>query len=273
MERQLKGQIQPFQQDIVFTLLDQLIEQLRDQHMLILQHCKQPANPSPLGLQSRLDDRGRLVVKGGKLSYQSYTFDYLTIMSNLTFLITHSPVLVRCLLRHKDGKTFKFLIRNLYFLMTMAVQEADAPKEYTCYFDHAELSKQRVDIVREFFKRVMLDNPHLTASERRAKLDARVLFQKEVVRNLQEHQASSYPLWPYLRTVFSVGAVWLLSVVLKEEEKEEQKPAEDKNVESLVLNMQKYRNIFRQNLVKALIHESQQHHKAELQVLALVQAI
>jgi len=70
--------------------------------------------------------------------------------------------------------------------------------------------------------------------------------------------------------VFSVGAVWLLSVVLKEEEKEEQKPAEDKNVESLVLNMQKYRNIFRQNLVKALINESQQHHKAELQVLALV---
>ena len=70
--------------------------------------------------------------------------------------------------------------------------------------------------------------------------------------------------------MFSVGTVWLLSVVLKEEEKEEQKPAEDKNVESLVLNMQKYRNIFRQNLVKALINESQQHHKAELQVLALV---
>jgi len=29
------------------------------------------------------------------------------------------------MLKHKDGKTFKFIIRNLYFLMTLVVDEAD----------------------------------------------------------------------------------------------------------------------------------------------------
>jgi hypothetical protein len=36
---------------------------------------------------------------------------------------THSPILIHSLLRHKEGKTFKFIIRNLYFLMTMVVDE------------------------------------------------------------------------------------------------------------------------------------------------------
>jgi hypothetical protein len=36
---------------------------------------------------------------------------------------THSPILIHSLLRHKEGKTFKFIIRNLYFLMTMVVDD------------------------------------------------------------------------------------------------------------------------------------------------------
>jgi len=52
-------------------------------------------------------------------------FDYVTLLSHLTYLITHTPILVRSMLKHKDGKTFKFIIRNLYFLMTLVVDEAD----------------------------------------------------------------------------------------------------------------------------------------------------
>ncbi len=33
----------------------------------------------------------------------------------------------------------------------------------------------------------MFDNPHLTANERRAKYEARLIFQKEVLRNLTDH--------------------------------------------------------------------------------------
>lgn len=40
------------------------------------------------------------------------------------------------------------------------------------------------DIVVEFFKRVMPDNPHLTLQEKKIKLEARQLFLKEVLKNL-----------------------------------------------------------------------------------------
>ena len=54
--------------------------------------------------------------------------------------------------------------------MTMVVDETDklAPsssKEYTVWFDHQTFygnNKKRIDIINEFFKRVMFDNPHLT---------------------------------------------------------------------------------------------------------------
>jgi hypothetical protein len=52
--------------------------------------------------------------------------------------------------------------------------------------------KKLIDIVNEFFKRVMFDNPHLTANERRAKLEARVIFQKEVLRNLTDHAGPNH---------------------------------------------------------------------------------
>jgi len=103
-------------------------------------------------------------------------------------MATHSPILIRALLKHKEGKTLKFIIRNLYFLLTMQVSTIpNMPGEYTVNFDGYLTQKKLIDIVNEFFKRVMLDNPHLTANERRAKFEARLIFQKEVLRNLTDH--------------------------------------------------------------------------------------
>lgn len=156
--------------------------------MLILQHSKQKLNPSPMGLQSRLDHHGHLVIKNSadqskassRLSYQMYLFDSIQLLSHFTFMSTHSPILIHSLLRHKEGKTFKFIIRNLYFLMTMVVDEtikdsnkdkkaanaaSQEEREYTVWFDHMAFfggNRKRIEIVNEFFKRVMFDNPHLT---------------------------------------------------------------------------------------------------------------
>lgn len=103
-------------------------------------------------------------------------------------------------------------------------------KELYLLFDHTSftLGKRRVDVVNEFFKRVMFDNPHLTINERRAKSEARVIFQKEVLKNLCDSLATNntaasnkYPQWPQLRILYNVGALWLLSIVLKEEEKDD----------------------------------------------------
>lgn len=164
--------------------------------MLVLSYAKQPLNPSPQGLQSRLDSKQHLILSNATnpspaqcLSYQNYLFDYTSILSHLTYLFTQSPLLVRSMLRHKDGKTFKYIVRNLYFLLTMNIDDQDieaAPigqkstePEYRVWFDLYSVQlmhRHKIEVVREFFKRSMLDNPHLTSFERRAKLDARILF-------------------------------------------------------------------------------------------------
>jgi len=103
-------------------------------------------------------------------------------------MATHSPILIRALLKHKEGKTLKFIIRNLYFLLTMQVSTLPSILgEYTVNFDGYLTQKKLIDIVNEFFKRIMFDNPHLTSNERRAKFEARLIFQKEVLRNLTDH--------------------------------------------------------------------------------------
>jgi hypothetical protein len=71
--------------------------------------------------------------------------------------------------------------------MTMVVEMDSKPSDPSIktaenklylLFDHTSftLGKRRVDVINEFFKRVMFDNPHLTINERRAKSEARVIF-------------------------------------------------------------------------------------------------
>lgn len=48
------------------------------------------------------------------------------------------------------------------------------------------MTTKKIETIVEFFKRVMLDNPHLTNQEKKLKLEARTIFIKEVVKNLQE---------------------------------------------------------------------------------------
>lgn len=52
-----------------------------------------------------------------------YIFDFMTLLMHLTFAFNHNPSLVGALLKHKDGKTLKFLIRNLYFLITVQAEK------------------------------------------------------------------------------------------------------------------------------------------------------
>lgn len=122
-------------------------------------------------------------------------------------------------------------------------------REYKVWFDHSQfiLNKKRLQTINEFFKRCMFDNPHLTLNERRAKQDARILFSKEVLKNLIDHAGpqteaiciSKFPLWPQLKTVFNLGALWIMSLVLREEDMEDlkQQMLTDKIIENLVQNM------------------------------------
>ena len=67
--------------------------------------------------------------------------------------------------------------------MKEEAMDTDEP-EVRLYFDQKKIDKRWTDIITEFFKRILLDNPHLTISERKTKVEARQIFIKEVMRNL-----------------------------------------------------------------------------------------
>ena len=62
--------------------------------------------------------------------------------------------------------------------------------------------------------------------------------------------------------VYNLGALWLVNIVLRDEEKENEVPAE-KKVEELVRNMERYRNVQRRRMVKAQMQECQGMVKGE----------
>ena len=52
-----------------------------------------------------------------------------------------------------------------------------------------------------------------------------------------------------------------MSIILKDEEKDDKK--QDKKIENLVMNMQKFRNIYRYGMIKGIIYECQQMLKGD----------
>ena len=60
-----------------------------------------------------------VVSPADKFKQNRYLFDYVDILGHLSFIITHTPILLQALMKHKDGKTYKFLIRNIYFLLSL----------------------------------------------------------------------------------------------------------------------------------------------------------
>lgn len=133
-----------------------------------------------MGIKMGLNEKGQLLFKdlNNKFQYQSYLFDSVSILSHLTYVFTHTPILVKSLLKHKEGKTLKFIIRNLFFVLSLTVDNkklktSDPTSEFdfTLWFDNrpTNFTKRKIEFITEFFKRVMFDNPHLTLNEKRVK--------------------------------------------------------------------------------------------------------
>jgi CO/xanthine dehydrogenase FAD-binding subunit len=45
-----------------------------------------------------------------------YLLDYNRIIHHLAFVVANNKNIIGAILKHKEGKTFKFIIRNIFFL-------------------------------------------------------------------------------------------------------------------------------------------------------------
>lgn len=98
--------------------------------MLILKVSKSKSSPAHgLTMEVQPNHKVRVTVPDN-LQSKKYLFNFVSILSHITFLLTHTPILVSTLIKHKDGKTFKFLIRNIYFLLFLEGKQLDKDNEY-----------------------------------------------------------------------------------------------------------------------------------------------
>ena len=52
---------------------------------------------------------------------KQYYLDYTAIMSGLTEILEKQPSACETVLRHNDGKTLKFILRNIFYLMSVQI--------------------------------------------------------------------------------------------------------------------------------------------------------
>lgn len=101
-----------YQAEVVQQLLDILVNQIKGCKMGILKGLKtNKLDSEDLKLELK---GGQLVInQEGPLQMSKYLFDETAILEVLSNEFVHNEALMGAVLKHKDTKTFKYIIRNI----------------------------------------------------------------------------------------------------------------------------------------------------------------
>ena len=114
------------------------------------------------------------------IEMSEYLLDSNQILQAISNEIFKNPLLVGCVLTHKEQKTFKYIIRNIISLKYLKI----IGKEKQIVFEE---DQDELDLSINIFLRRMLLNTHLMAQSRKVyRQEARKVFVKEIVKNLTE---------------------------------------------------------------------------------------
>jgi hypothetical protein len=114
------------------------------------------------------------------IEMSEYLLDSNQILLAISNEIAKNPLLVGSVLKHKEQKTFKYIIRNVISLKYLKI--IGKQKQIVFEEDHDEL-----DLPVNIFLRRMLLNTHLLTRSRKVyRQEARKVFVKEIVKNLTE---------------------------------------------------------------------------------------
>jgi hypothetical protein len=138
--------------------------------------------------QLETDSECKIQIKDNKLflseakafEMSKYLFDSQAILHVISNEVARNPLYVGSVLKHREQKTFKYIIRNILALKYLKI----AGKEKQIVFE--EEGDQLDTQIELFFERMLLD-PHTTAKPKKIyRQEARRVFVKEVTKNLVE---------------------------------------------------------------------------------------
>ena len=135
-----------------------------------------------------------------------YLFGSTTILEVISNELVLNPVFVGSVLKHKELKTFKYIIRNVLTLQHLTLTGKDKRIVYR------ETGDQLDTGLHAFFKRMLLDT-HTTAKYKRLfRYEARKVFVREVTKNLTQAETYSHAGKIYnLKLLQNYGALLLIS--------------------------------------------------------------
>jgi len=180
-------------------------------------------------------------------------------LDTLTTMIAESPSLIGAVLKHKEGKTFRFLIRNIFFLFHLRSERA-LDDTYEVLFVRSRsntLCQKQIQIITEFFRKMLLEKQFTQEGDKKHIAEARSIFIKESLKNLTDSNKKKYPSWPELAKVFNVGSAWLMRQVIRDLAATDHS-LKDKLEKDLSLQNEKFCRIQRESLAKSILYESLQ---------------
>lgn len=109
-----------------------------------------------------------------------YYLDFASILNGLLEIIEKQASIVEVILKHNDGKTLKFLLRNIFFIMSIHI---DGKNEKQVIFKNmqsynSQKPNDRLTIVINFLKQLTTLPRSLT------------LKQQKVIEDVQRHLVS-----------------------------------------------------------------------------------
>lgn len=204
-----------FQHEIVQQLLDIFISQNKGYKMSVLKQLKSGKISSPT--QAQKGEEFAIEVKDNKLylgvdplvvpgeraeapeegagtqrrprlkvmEMQDYLFDVHSILHAIALEVSKNASLIGSVLKHRDQKTFKYIIRNVIALKYLKLQ---GPDRQIVFREAGDQLDPRVD---KFFREMLLDRHTVSQARKAYRVEARRVFIKEITKNMMEHDGLS----------------------------------------------------------------------------------
>lgn len=116
------------------------------------------------------------------MEMHEYMFDMHSILLVIANEVIKNPVLIGSILKHKDQKTFKYIIRNIVALRHLRILGQDMQIVFYQYSED-ELDRR----ITDFFRAILLDRHPFSVTEKIFRNEARRVFIKEITKNIVEH--------------------------------------------------------------------------------------
>ena len=126
----------------------------------------------------QISDKNKLCLKN--CDRRIYFLDHVTILRFLVAIIVKNNQVTGLVLKHNDSKTIKFIVRNVYFLLSLQI-EPDS-KELQM---NLQLPIERQTYTTSFFVQLLLLNHSTSVQEKQIKKDLGQLFIRQMAKLLQ----------------------------------------------------------------------------------------